>query len=170
MVYNHSKIAAKITLGRTKASAIAYNVLAPASIETAIKELTKGVYFSISTDASNHGSVKLFPILVRYYLPGEDLKLRLFDFFDDPDESANKIFLNLKTRMEKLGLNLKHVSSYSADNANVNFGRHHSVYQLLRQENPKILAGSCPAHMINNAVKYGLEKCTLDVENLVLKI
>lgn len=64
IVFPDSKIAGKITLGRTKASAVAHNVLGPHSIEKGLKFLQEGVYYSISTDASNHGSSNLFPILL----------------------------------------------------------------------------------------------------------
>lgn len=170
IIFDDSKIAKDMTLGRTKASCIAFNVLGPASLETHLEELLKGIFYSISTDASNHGSLKMFPVVIRYYIPSEGIRVCLLDFFKDADESANAVFLNLKTKIEGFGLNLNNVSSYSADNASVNFGRHHSIYQLLLQENPKILPSGCPAHMVNNSIKHGLEKCKFDLENFVLKI
>ncbi|XP_031336575.1 uncharacterized protein LOC116182582 [Photinus pyralis] len=169
VMYSDSHIATKIRLGRTKASMIAFNVLAPFSIQSPLCELSKGVFFGISTDASNHGSAKLFPILLRYYTPSEGVKLFLLDFFEDPDESANAIYTNIKTRIEKAGLSLNNMSCYSADNASVNFGRFHSVYQLLYKENNSVLAVGCPAHMVNNSIKNALAKCRFDVETLVLK-
>lgn len=72
----YSTIASKMQLGRTKASSIAFNVLGPFSIESALEELrNNSTFFGISTDASNHGSDKLFPILRRYYVPTEVIKL-----------------------------------------------------------------------------------------------
>lgn len=168
-IYSDSKIVSKILLGRTKASTIAYNVLGPASLETHIKELLENkTFFSISSDASNHGNIKLFPILLRYYVAGKGIKQCLFDFFDDAKESAADIFNNLR-RLENAGLNFNRVSSYSADNASVNFGKHNSVFTLLKRENNHILPVGCPAHMLNNAVRYALDRCNFDVENLVLK-
>ncbi|XP_050297898.1 uncharacterized protein LOC126737174 [Anthonomus grandis grandis] len=175
VMYPDSNIATKTRLGRTKASMIAFNVLAPFSVESPLCELSKGVFlefwnfFGISTDASNHRSAKLFPILLRYYVPSEGVKLFLLDYFEDPDESANGIYTNLKTRIQHAGLLLNYISCYSADNANVDFGRLHSVYQLLYKENNKVLAVGCPAHMVNNSVKNALAKCRFDVETLILK-
>lgn len=170
LIYADSTIASKMQLGRTKASSIAFNVLGPFSIESTLEELrNNSTFFGVSTDASNHGSDKLFPILLRYYVTTEGIKLCLLDFFEDPDESANAIFSNLKNKIENSGLSLKYISCYSADNANVNFGRFHSAYQLFRNENPNIIPVGCPAHIVNNAVKFSLAKCTFDLETLILK-
>lgn len=169
-IFPDSKIATKITLGRTKASSIIYNVLAPASLENVIKELKDAVFFSVSTDASNHGNIKLFPIIVRYYSPNSGLCNSLLDFYEDPNEKAVDIYMNIKTRLESFGLDISNVSTYSADNCNVNFGIRNSVYQLLLKDNERILPTGCPAHVLHNAVKYAIERCDFDVEHLVLKV
>ncbi|KAL0852281.1 hypothetical protein ABMA28_000489 [Loxostege sticticalis] len=170
VIFPDSKIANKISLGRTKASSIAFNVLAPASLEDIVNKLKDDIYFSISTDASNHGNIKLFPILVRFYTPDIGLRVALLDFYEDPNEKAVDIFTNLKTRLEGFDLKMDNISSYSADNCNVNFGIHHSVYQLLLKENPNILPAGCPAHLLHNTVKHSMQRCDFDVENLVLKV
>lgn len=90
LLYNDSKIAIKIHLGRTKASYTAFNVLAPLSIQLDLKTFQENTYFSISTGASNHRSLKLFPILMRFFTTG--IKLCLLDFFDDPDEQQMQYF------------------------------------------------------------------------------
>lgn len=51
-----SQIAAKLTCGRTKASAITRNVLGPYSQEKVISELKECYYFSVASDASNVGT------------------------------------------------------------------------------------------------------------------
>ncbi|KAJ8914119.1 hypothetical protein NQ315_016194, partial [Exocentrus adspersus] len=169
-IFPDSKIAKKIALGRTKASSIAHNVLGPASTEIHIRELQMGSYYSVSTDASNHGSSKLFPVLLRYFNPDDGVILFLLDFFEDSDETANAICNNLKEKLQDAGLNLLKMSSYSADNASVNFGKHHSVYRLLKNENEHLVPVGCPAHMLHNASKNALDKCNFDVETLVLKV
>ncbi|KAJ8913403.1 hypothetical protein NQ315_008796, partial [Exocentrus adspersus] len=88
----------------------------------------------------------------------------------DSDETANAICNNLKEKLQDAGLNLLKMSSYSADNASVNFGKHHSVYRLLKNENEHLVPVGCPAHMLHNASKNALDKCNFDVETLVLKV
>lgn len=170
VLFSDSKVAVKCTIGRTKAAAIAYNVLGPNSLEHHISYLKNGIYFSISSDATNHGCIKIFPILARYYSPDRGLQICLLDFYEDSNETAIAIHSNLETRLKQLGLDLKNVSSYSADNANVNFGIHHSVYQLLLKDNANLYPSQCAAHMLHNSVKFAIDKCEFDVEHLVLKV
>lgn len=56
-----SQIAAKMTCGRTKASAITRSVLGPYSQEKLISDLKESYYFSVGSDASNVGNIKTFP-------------------------------------------------------------------------------------------------------------
>ncbi|KAF0747282.1 Uncharacterized protein FWK35_00015286, partial [Aphis craccivora] len=170
VIFNDSQIASKISLGRTKASCLIYNVLAPASIEEIVEKLRLGVFYSISTDASNHGHIKLFPIIVRFYSPDNGISTCLLDFYEDPDEKAIDIYNNIKNRIKALDLDFTNVSAYSADNANVNFGKINSVYKLLFQDNANILPAGCSAHMVHNVIRHAMEKCEFDVENLVLKV
>lgn len=139
-------------------------------MESSLRALRNGVYFSVSSDATNHGNIKIFPILVRFYTIDCGIKNCLLDFYDDADESASAIFTNIKDRLGNLGLSMKNISAYAADNANVNYGKNHSVFQLLLKENNKMLPARCPAHLLHNAVKNACEKCEFDLEHLVLKV
>lgn len=68
IIFSDSKIAAKMTCGRTKATSIACNVLSPISIERHLKYLIENnIKFSIANDASNKGNIKMFPISVQYF-------------------------------------------------------------------------------------------------------
>ena len=89
--YSDSKLIEKTQLGRTKASSIV-NVLKPHSQKLIKDELQAygGVPFCVGTDASNHGSLKLYPVCARYYTP-EGLKEVFLDFYEDPFEDADSI-------------------------------------------------------------------------------
>lgn len=62
-IYKDSSIAKQIQCGRTKAEALVEMVLAPYSLEIILKELGDSP-FSISTDASNKGNRKMFPVAI----------------------------------------------------------------------------------------------------------
>lgn len=161
-------------LGKTKAAAIAHNVLAPASLQAHLKYLTeKNVFYSISSDASNHKNRKMFPLVLRYYCPGDDsnndVKCFLLDFYEVANETAAAIFESIKVKLNKFGLKLDNITGYSGDNANVNFGCNNSVFTRLHGENENILPLKCPTHLIHNSVHYALDRCPFDVENVVLK-
>jgi hypothetical protein len=65
---------------------------------------------------------------------------------------------------------LENISSYSADNASVNFGKHNSVFKKLQQLNPSIQRANCPAHIKHNCAKQAPDKLDIDMESLVVKI
>ena len=59
-----------------------------------------------------------------------------------------------------------------ADNASVNFGKHNSVFQKLREVNPHISKGNCKCHLIHNTLKNAnkiLSTAGYDAEAIVFK-
>ena len=66
-MYPDSKIAAKQSTARTKATAIVKNILAPHSVSEIKEKLREVSYYGIGTDASNHKAEKMFPLLVQYF-------------------------------------------------------------------------------------------------------
>ncbi|KYN31630.1 hypothetical protein ALC56_14129 [Trachymyrmex septentrionalis] len=61
-------IAKKLRCNCTKATAIINNVLNPLSIAELSIDLQNVSFVSVSTDASNHRSTKLFPIIIQYFI------------------------------------------------------------------------------------------------------
>ena len=165
-----SKIIKKMTLGRTKAEAIVKDVLAPKAVSDVLKALTSPLLFSIQTDASNKGNRKMFPFAVQYFTPESGVTNKMLDFIENPDESAAGIVALLEQSLDKFGLSLDQVTAFSADNTNVNYGIHNSVYTNLKKKHNDLLRGNCHAHIMHNTVKHALDKLTVDVENVVLKV
>lgn len=112
----------------------------------------------------------MFPLAVQFFTPEKGVVNRLVDFVENPDESAEGIVNSILSSLENMGLTLDPVSAFSADNANVNYGIHNSVFTKLKERNSKIMRGNCHAHIVHNTVKHALDKLSVDVENIVLKI
>lgn len=168
--YSDSKLIEKTQLGRTKASSIVNNVLKPHSQKLIKDELQAygGVPFCVGTEASNHGSLKLYPVCARYYTP-EGLKEVILDFYEDPFEDADSIKNRIAGVLNDNGLLMKNVTAYRADNTSVNDGANHSVFTLLKRDNPNILSSNCFNHVLHNAARNALQLFSVDVENIVLK-
>ena len=62
------------------------------------------------------------------------------------------------------------MTAFSADNTNVNYGIHNSVFTNLKKKQKDLLQGNCHAHIVHNTVKHALDQLTVDVENVVLKV
>lgn len=173
-LFHDSEIAAKVSCGRTKSERLVKNVLAPKSVNDFVEILTSpeksSQFFSLATDASNRGNRKLFPICVRYFDPSKGIENKILNFVEKADEIANSISSLLLESLKELHLNQKHISAFSADNANVNFGKHHSVFKLLKLKNENMVKANCSNHVLHNATKYATDRLDVDIENIVLKI
>lgn len=106
LMYADAKIAKNVKCGRTKSEAIVCKVLAKEALKDVIQNLKEHLFFSISTDASNKENRKMFTICVRYF---------------SLDETADQITKVLCETLDKHNLKLSQITSYGADNANVNF-------------------------------------------------
>ena len=180
-MFSDSNTAKKMQCGRTKAEMIAMNVLAPKTVRDILKELNPPpppaaaadvctcaapVYFSVATDASNKGNRKMFPVCLRYFNQDDGVQSKLLDFYEDSDESASGIHNAIIECLTKYELKTACITSYAADNANVNYGKHHSVYQLLQSDNSHILRANCPAHVAHNACKHACDQLSVDIETM----
>ena len=130
--------------GRTIAASIVTDVLAPASVETGLRELKKPIvqlqsdknthtpFFSVASDASNQGTTKLFPLSLRCWTPELGLKSKFLDFYEDSDESSATIHRQITNKLKENNLQPDMISAYTADNASVNYSKNNSVFQKLK--------------------------------------
>lgn len=168
-IYCDSNIASKISCGRTKSAAITRNVLAPYAQQKVANALKESWYYSVSSDASNIGNVKTYPYAVQYFDVDNGICKKILDFYEDPAEASKDIFANIIRITKENDLKIQQISSYSADNAAVNYGVRNSVFQKLTNENEQIVKANCNCHIINNCIKYALNVLSVDIENIVIK-
>ena len=103
-------------------------------------------------------------LVVRYFCQTRGVVDAVLNFYNDSNEFSEAIAHGIKSVIEKNNLGLFSVSSYSADNASVNYGKHSSVYQKLKLNNSYIAQANCNCHVFNNCVKYAVKAFTFDVE------
>lgn len=85
-------------------------------------EVSKIRYLSDATDSSNHGAIKLFPILIQYFNPEKgrtqvhllELQVLLKETAETKSKSIHSV-LNDKNLLDKL-------ITFSADNTKANYG------------------------------------------------
>uniref|UniRef100_A0A3B1JVS3 HAT C-terminal dimerisation domain-containing protein n=1 Tax=Astyanax mexicanus TaxID=7994 RepID=A0A3B1JVS3_ASTMX len=166
-IFPDSEIAKKMSCGRTKAASLVTDVLAPASVESCDKK-AHTPFFSVASDASNHGTTKLFPLSLRYWTP--KLESKILDFYEDSHESAATIHCQITSKLEENGLQLDMISAYTADNASVNYGKNNSVFQKLKADNSGIIKANCVAHIVHNCAKHAGDMLNVDIDSVVNKI
>lgn len=88
----------KFTCARTKCESIVTDVFAPYIREELEKHLNDCHFVTLMTDASNHGNIKMFPVLVRYFSENEGTKVRMLDLTSQDGEKSDMIVDLLKMR------------------------------------------------------------------------
>lgn len=162
---------------RTKAAAIATNVFHPLINESIRSELDKITFISAATDASNHGNIKLFPVIFRYFLPLEGIRTRMVDLVSMTGEKAQDICNLIVKVLNDYGVTKKMIC-FCGDNCPTNFGKpitrtgKNNVFYLLKNTVGANLIGiGCLAHLLHNAIDTG---CSVvlphDMEAVVVKI
>lgn len=174
-IFADSNTAKSISCARTKTEAIVTGVISPWVIEQVQVSLQNVNYLGVSTDASNHGAEKIFPIMIQFFDWQEGIKTKLLDVLSTPNETADTITEIIKTSLQKYDLLMKCVS-FTADNANVNFGGVNrqpgqNVWTNLKNFLDKDIVGvGCPAHILHNCIQHGTDNLHIDIESVVMKL
>jgi hypothetical protein len=168
-LFKDSKIAQTLQCGRTKMEALNENVLCPLSIEIHLNAI-KDKKFSIASDASNKGNVKLYPIAIQYFDINKGINNFVLNFYEDSNEKSDNICLKLKQCLSENNINESNLIAYTGDNASINYGIHHSVYQMFKSANSCVVKANCNCHVLHNTAKHALITLPFDIENLVLKM
>lgn len=123
LLFCESNTAKNMTCNRTKATAIVNNVLAPLSITELMNDLENVAFVSVSTDASNHGSTKLFAIIVQYFdYHKKGVTSKLLEIETANNETSDTISELIIKQLNKFNILTKCIA-FSGDNCNTNFGR-----------------------------------------------
>ncbi|XP_030049150.1 protein FAM200B-like [Microcaecilia unicolor] len=181
-ILSDSNIARKISCAQTKTEAIVNSVLAPHSVDVVVKALSCVRFCGVATDGSNHGSQKLFPILIYYFdWKNGGLQSKLIDVHITPDETAESISTCIKNTLDRHSLFQKCIA-FAGDNCNTNFGgvqlraAGQNVFANLKKMKGKssgngtLVEIGCPAHVLNNCIQHGADTLDVDIESIVLKI
>jgi hypothetical protein len=168
LIFSDSKICKKTSCGQTKAGFIAKNVLCPFSISNHLLNFDEELKFSISSDASNKGNIKLYPLALRYFTKVLGIRNFILDFYEESNCTAIGIYKSIGEISKENNLKMHNLISYGGDSAAVNYGIHNSVFTNLQNENDFLVKANC--HLLHNTSKYALIKHPLDIETLISKI
>lgn len=176
IMFSESNTAKQMTCNRTKATAIAKNVLSPLSIDELKNDLTDIAFVSVSTDASNHGNVKLFPIVIQYFNKEKDgMTSKLLEIEVTKNETSDTVVEIILQQLRKHDL-LSKCIAFSGDNCNTNFGgvnragTNNVFYKLKDKLNKNIVGIGCSAHILHNAMHHGCDLLPIDVEAMISKV
>lgn len=163
----------KFSCAQKKCQAIVTNVFAPHAQQLLKEDLKDCSYVSIYTDASNHGNIKLFPVLVRYFIPTVGVRVKVLNLTEEAGENSTLISDLITSTASDYDLRKK-IVCFCGDNAKVNFGGEtrggkNNVYHRLKQWLPHLVGIGCVAHITHNALKFACDEIPFDVEWVVVK-
>ena len=175
-----SKIMKKIynlsfSCARTKCEAIVEHVFAPWALNELKEDLNKSSFISIFCDASNHGNIKVFPILIRFYDPDAGVRVKLLELKSLSGESSDLVSSYILEAVRSFELSRK-IVAFCADNTNSNFGGcsrrgTNNVFTKLKNEiGVNIIGIGCAAHIINNTLQTATDCLPVDVEAVLVKV
>lgn len=116
-----SVIAKMLSCARTKTEAIIDHYLSPHSIDVVISAIANIPYLRIFTDGSNHGNIKMFPVLIQYLNISNGIHVKLLDLKSTPNEKSETISKLLIETLNTYELKDKCIA-FVGDNTNTNFG------------------------------------------------
>lgn len=164
----------KFHCARTKCEAITNNVFAPFSKSILKEELAKRHYVCVSTDASNHGNIKMMPVVVRYFIPTEGVRVKLLSFGNEKGETS-EIISTMIMKTATTNEILDKIVGFCGDNCPTNFGSaerggRNNVFYRLKQWISELTGVGCAAHIVHNGLKDACDQMPFDVECVVVKI
>ena len=86
----------KFALGRTKAQKIVQNVFSPYAVSLLEEDLKNANFVCVYYDASNHGDIKMVPVLVRYFGADFGVKVKVLELSNLKGETAELVSQYLK--------------------------------------------------------------------------
>ena len=132
---------------------------------------------SISTDANNHGNLKMFPLVVQYFdHTAGGIQVRLLDLKETNNEKSETVSNLIVDVLTQHGLEKKLIA-FAGDNTNTNFGGlnrksgENIFIRLKTNLNSNLVGIGCPAHVLHNGIHHGIDQfSSFEIESIVVKI
>ncbi len=76
----------------------------------------------------------MFPFVINYFTVESGIVRSILEVVEQPREAAEDIVDTLRDVLKKNNLDIQKLTSIGADNTNINYGRHHSVFSIIQLE------------------------------------
>ena len=167
-MFPDSEIAKECKCGRTKATALLYDI-GQTSKQKVVNNITgHNLCYSLSID----GGSKLYPVLIYGYdHEMEKIGWNLLDIHEISDRfTGRNIFDLMKKSVETAELKWNNMLALSADNTNVMSGERGGLYGQILKENPNCHFAACVCHLLDVAAKKAHKKLAWDIDELIISV
>lgn len=84
----------------------------------------------------------MFPFVISYFTIQTGFVRSVLEVVEQPREAAENIVERLRGVLQKHNLDIQKLTSIGADNTNVNFGKNHSVFSIVKLEVLNLFKGN----------------------------
>lgn len=169
-IFPDSKIAEKLSSGRTKSTAVIKNCLGKAFLDSLNEKLkVPGNFFSLIMDeTTDQSSIKQCALTVIYYDNEVDqVTTAFFDMYELQSSTADELYTAMINNLKSKNIPLGNLVGFSSDTCNVMVGEHNSVFSRLKHDNPHIVCVKCSCHSIHLAASKACLNLPRSVEDLL---
>lgn len=165
-----SKIAKGLACPRTKTAAVINNVIGDENFKNICENLGNKKFSIIIDESIDLSTQKHLCIVVRY-MTEDSVKDNFFKLIKIADAKAPSIYNLLIENFTKYEIPYKqNLIGFASDGANVMFGVHHSVMQLLKNDIPGLFVMKCICHSLHLCASNACHKLPTHLEDLARDI
>ena len=159
----------KFSCGRTKTTAIVHEMGVDSSNN--LVQACKTQPFSISTDASNDQTDKLFPLVITYVTSDLEVRTELLSLLELKEKGTGQnIATMIDTELTAHDIPWRNCISLCTDNANIMIGNKTGLYGCLLMLNDKLFSTGCSCHRIHLAAEWASRELEFKAETFFVDI
>ena len=175
IAFSDSKIASKMSLGRTKAQYSLTEAIAPFFLKETLKDIKRSDTFVLGLDTATTkalGLSKGLDLKVRYYSEKHKKVTDVYLTTVNLGHETADILVNVTLEeLNKAGLDVRKLLVISRDNPNVMKSFNKKLEDIvLDQGNPKLFESPCVLHPTHTSFKKGIEKLSMEVDKFLLNV
>lgn len=142
-----------LKMHRTKCSNLIKNVIGPSLLENVVNDCNGNPFSLIIDESTDVSVVKYLCLCIKYFsIQDQKIKIQFLGLIEVEKCTADLLYEHICKYIEHIGLNLINLVGIGTDGASNLCGRNHSLFTLLRQQNPNLQIVRCICHSLNNAI------------------
>ena len=157
------------TLGRTKATNIARQALAPHFHEKLLENLKTNLFSVVIDETTDSSVAKQLAVCVSFCDEAMNVQVDLLALVECSDGSASGLFNQLVKVMDdvkKAGVPLQNWVGFCSDTTNAMMGINHSVKTLVEGKYPWVTVVKCSCHLCALVASHACKKLSKSLEDL----
>jgi len=149
----NNSLLTNLKLHRTKCSSLIKNVLGPSLLEDLVKDCNTGPYSLIVDESTDISVVKYLYLCIKYFsIKDQCIKIEFLGLVEVDSCTADLLFQHLCKYIKNIGLDINQLIGIGTDGASNLCGKNHSLFALLKKNNPNLQIVRCICHSLNNAI------------------